>query len=265
MMHDNIIFWVLMCSHLLGDFYFQPQKLVVGKNNNMLLLLKHSVIYAMAVIVLILPYYNLQVILAIAVLTVSHLVVDYFKIIIIRHLNKESFAYKNAFCIDQIIHIAIIILIAYIYAINNAIVLNNIGNMLLNIYYNLQINLTPEMFIRLAFAFLLIGKPANIFIKEINQKDNILPSSNQSIPIIENRQSKPEYQNAGRLIGILERIIIVVMIILNQYAAIGLVFTAKSIARYDEITKNPSFAEYYLVGTLLSVIIAVSAVLAIQP
>lgn len=54
------------------------------------------------------------------------------------------------------------------------------------------------------------------------------------------------------------------MIILKQYAAIGLVFTAKSIARYDEITKNPSFAEYYLVGTLLSVIIAVSAVLAIQ-
>lgn len=37
-----------------------------------------------------------------------------------------------------------------------------------------------------------------------------------------------------------------------QYAAMGLVLTAKSIARYDKITKDERFAEYYLLGTLLS-------------
>lgn len=38
----------------------------------------------------------------------------------------------------------------------------------------------------------------------------------------------------------------------DQYAAIGFVLTAKSIARYDKITKDEKFAEYYLLGTLVS-------------
>jgi hypothetical protein len=156
--------------------------------------------------------------------------------------------------------------IAYIYANGNMIALNVIGKKVLNVYENLQVNLPFMVSVRLMFVFLLIGKPANILIKGINQKGNVYsPCHRESVPIIENRQNKPEYQNAGRLIGTLERIIIVIMVLLKQYAAIGLVFTAKSIARYDEITKNPSFAEYYLVGTLLSVIIAISAVLCIQP
>ena len=41
-------------------------------------------------------------------------------------------------------------------------------------------------------------------------------------------------------------------IAMNQYTAMGMVLTAKSIARYDQITKEQTFAEYYLIGTLLS-------------
>ncbi len=36
--------------------------------------------------------------------------------------------------------------------------------------------------------------------------------------------------------------------------AIGLVLTAKSIARYDKISRSSTFAEYYLIGTLASLI-----------
>lgn len=43
-----------------------------------------------------------------------------------------------------------------------------------------------------------------------------------------------------------------IFIAMNQYAALGLVLTAKSIARYDKIAKDEKFAEYYLLGTLLS-------------
>ncbi|PPK82351.1 uncharacterized protein DUF3307 [Lacrimispora xylanisolvens] len=38
----------------------------------------------------------------------------------------------------------------------------------------------------------------------------------------------------------------------GQYSAAGLVLTAKSIARYDRISKDQDFAEYYLLGTLMS-------------
>lgn len=40
-------------------------------------------------------------------------------------------------------------------------------------------------------------------------------------------------------------------------AAVGLVFTAKSIVRYKEFDRK-EFAEYYLVGTLYSILIALA-------
>lgn len=63
--------------------------------------------------------------------------------------------------------------------------------------------------------------------------------------------------NAGRFIGTLERIIILIFLSIGQYSAIGLVLTAKSIARYERISKEKKFAEYYLLGTLLSTLYAI--------
>lgn len=47
------------------------------------------------------------------------------------------------------------------------------------------------------------------------------------------------------------------LLFLDKYSAVGLTMTAKSIARYDQITKNPAFAEYYLIGTLYSILYTV--------
>jgi hypothetical protein len=57
---------------------------------------------------------------------------------------------------------------------------------------------------------------------------------------------------AGRYIGILERFIVFSFVLINQYAVIGLVFAAKSIARFEAL-KDRKFAEYYLLGTLASI------------
>ncbi len=61
---------------------------------------------------------------------------------------------------------------------------------------------------------------------------------------------------AGALIGVLERALILTFVLLHQYTAIGLVLTAKSIARYKEL-EDRNFAEYYLIGTLGSLLAAV--------
>jgi hypothetical protein len=70
-------------------------------------------------------------------------------------------------------------------------------------------------------------------------------------PELQHSGSKNE-NNAGRIIGTIERIIILIFISIGQYSAIGLILTAKSIARYDKIAKEKDFAEYYLLGTLIS-------------
>ncbi len=61
----------------------------------------------------------------------------------------------------------------------------------------------------------------------------------------------------GTMSGSMERLLMALMIGLQQFSAIGLVLIAKSIARYDKISKRPAFAEYFLIGTLYSTIATV--------
>lgn len=62
---------------------------------------------------------------------------------------------------------------------------------------------------------------------------------------------------AGKYIGVLERILILTLTMTGNISAIGVVFAAKSIARFSELSKK-QFAEYYLVGTLLSFLLALA-------
>ena len=62
----------------------------------------------------------------------------------------------------------------------------------------------------------------------------------------------------GRAIGILERGLILTMVLADVLSAVGFVITAKSVARFKDL-ENKEFAEYYLVGTLASTLLAVGA------
>jgi len=62
-------------------------------------------------------------------------------------------------------------------------------------------------------------------------------------------------ENAGEWIGILERIVTLTFVFTNSFTAIAFALTAKSIARFREL-ENKSFAEYYLLGTVASVAVA---------
>ncbi|EHO19487.1 hypothetical protein HMPREF9466_01418 [Fusobacterium necrophorum subsp. funduliforme 1_1_36S] len=68
---------------------------------------------------------------------------------------------------------------------------------------------------------------------------------------------------AGNMIGKLERALIVILLLQNQYEAIGFVLAAKSIARFRQLD-DKEFAEKYLVGTLASVLLALGATLLLK-
>lgn len=63
----------------------------------------------------------------------------------------------------------------------------------------------------------------------------------------------------GRIIGNVERLIVTTLVSLGQFGAIGLVLTAKSLARFPQLSSSRDFAEYYLIGTLVSVAVAMAA------
>jgi hypothetical protein len=60
----------------------------------------------------------------------------------------------------------------------------------------------------------------------------------------------------GATIGILERILIVVFVLTGTDVAIGFVVAAKTLARF-RLLDDRAFAEYYLLGTLASVAVAI--------
>jgi hypothetical protein len=62
----------------------------------------------------------------------------------------------------------------------------------------------------------------------------------------------------GRTIGTLERQLMLILILLNQWTALGFILAAKSAARLPEIRAriDVDYAEYYLIGTLVSVTVA---------
>lgn len=62
----------------------------------------------------------------------------------------------------------------------------------------------------------------------------------------------------GEAIGVLERWIALVMVARGDYAALGFLMAAKALARHKRFEEEPDFAEYFLVGTLASVLAAIA-------
>jgi hypothetical protein len=68
-----------------------------------------------------------------------------------------------------------------------------------------------------------------------------------------------EEYNRGRLIGNLERIVLTIVVAAGSYAALAFLVAAKGVVRSDEFEKSRDFAEYFLIGSLSSVLVALIA------
>ena len=70
----------------------------------------------------------------------------------------------------------------------------------------------------------------------------------------------PSPARIGATIGVLERLLIVTFVLTGSTAAIGFVVAAKTLARFKQLDDR-DFAEYYLLGTLASVAVALGTAL----
>lgn len=236
-----------LTAHFIGDYYLQWQAIADKKSVHLPSLLLHGFLYA-------LPFGLMAFLVDLPwwvwlVLAGSHLVVDTFKWLTDRlpFLTEDKL-----FLLDQFIHLAI-----------NFAVLAFLPQVA---YRPLFYALKPEVW-RWLLVLVLIGKPANVSFKAIFYRYNVTvksmdatqPSAGEPREIpTEVAESKP---GAGAWIGNLERVFVVIFAAASQYAAFGLLMTAKSVARYEKISKDPAFAEYYLIGTLYSVLFALLAYL----
>lgn len=241
------VFIVLISVHVLGDFYFQTESVAQRKKEEFKWVLLHAIIYA-AVSTIIIS--NIMPGLAYTytlIFVISHGIIDTLKFVVCHcrfvKSRAEICSSKNMFVIDQMMHILIIIFITY--STHNSLIEDLFNRQIIN-FFNM-IGISETLVLCWIIKMLLIHKPANIFISNILEKYK--PEGQKCSEIKGN--------NAGRFIGTLERIIMTIFITINQYSVVGLVLTAKSITRYNKIVEEPEFAEYYLLGTLLSTICAI--------
>ncbi|MGM0745501.1 hypothetical protein [Rhodohalobacter sp.] len=108
------------------------------------------------------------------------------------------------------------------------------------------------------FGFLMILNEINLLIRYILEKLQLAPLSELHQQQIDEKEFR-----TGRVIGFLERIFVFLFILMGQYTAIGFVLAAKGIVRYPEFG-NRNFAEYILIGTLLSVLMAMGVAFVVQ-
>jgi len=62
----------------------------------------------------------------------------------------------------------------------------------------------------------------------------------------------------GRAIGALERALALTLVLLGEYSAVGWIIAAKALARFRAL-EDREFAEYFLIGTLASFLLALLA------
>lgn len=80
---------------------------------------------------------------------------------------------------------------------------------------------------------------------------------------LDRRYGGEKEENVGEWIGVLERLIALTFVFTGSYAALGFAIAAKSIARFKEL-EDKQFAEYYILGTSVSLLVALFAGLAVR-
>lgn len=252
----------LIIAHLLTDFVFQPKSWVTdreekqGKSTKLYL---HVLVTAVVAYLLSGLYTNWVIP---AVIFFSHLLIDYLK----SKTDKDKFSY---FIADQVAHLLVIVMLSF-----------SIEHKWTTTLTTFEMITSNTKFWIIAAGYLFVTFPLGIIIGKATQKwrDQIIlekertatvESTDPEIQEIQNTVEQTEtattaqlistteeqelgLANAGKWIGICERILILTFVIMGQYTAIGFLMTAKSILRFSEKENTQLKTEYVLVGTLVS-------------
>lgn len=196
----------------------------------------------------ILPIFSVDMVLVATCAAVMYFIMDSVKHVVLRKKIRKIF---KVFVIDQCVHIIVILIMAYILSLGSfSIEPVKIVESMLN-----ELGHDVETISRWVLAILFIHIPANVFIQNFLGR---YKSEDEEFLI------KPD-NRAGRRIGTVERLVMLFLLSKDQFAALGFVLTAKSIARYDKITKDEKFAEYYLMGTLMSALCVIVCKILVLP
>ncbi len=224
----------LLLAHLIADFLLQPNSWVKDKNEKGIRsfkLLLHILVVTGVSTILTIDFFVWQIPVFIFVL---HYLIDLLKI----YFRTPKANDLLWFIADQFLHIISIIGVAML--------VEGAANQWIEALGEL---LSSKEVLVVVLAYCFIIWPSMIIIN--------LATQGWQTQI--NDEMGPSLQNAGKWIGILERILVLTFVLAAQFQAIGFLIAAKSILRISVKTENSAriLSEYVLIGTFISFTIAI--------
>jgi hypothetical protein len=242
---DASILVRLLIAHCLTDFLLQPRRWVEDKRKNTwksAYLWYHGLLTGAVAWLLL---WDLKAWWLILILTASHILIDGLKLSAAKAGSRRRNHDLLLFTLDQCLHILVIVLL-WLQWIK--------GWMKMDL--SLQRTLPDYRILARILGYLIVIGPVGFFIhfltrrwtRDLNMEDSL--------------------KDAGRWIGMLERVLIITFIYTNQFSAIGFLIAAKSVLRVtdkpdpsahpaDKPFSTRKHTEYVLIGTFLSFAIAI--------
>ena len=221
----------LLLAHILTDFAFQPGRWVKDKQERKLrspALYWHTLLTGVFAYIAMLDLSQWKLPLLIMI---THFAIDAWKL-----YRPNNLVY---FLADQALHILVIL--------TGWLILSNPD---LRFYLK---SLDRDLIFLYAAAFAFIIWPAGFIVSYATASWRRK---------IEEDLGGESLEKAGKYIGILERILILIFVLSGRYETIGLLIAAKSILRFNE-SKARKHTEYVLIGTMLSFVITLATGLAL--
>lgn len=224
----------LLIAHLIADFLLQPGSWVKDKNARGIKSSKlffHVLVVTALSVLFTLDYFSWQIPVFIFLF---HYLIDLAKIYFMPHKVNQLVW----FLLDQLLHILAI-----------AVVVVIIGEFSFDWSTAFTTLFSNQTSLIVLLAYLFVIWPTMIIVNLATKRwqNQIKEGVGPSLP------------NAGKWIGILERVLVLTFVLTVQFQAIGFLIAAKSILRISVKSEDSArlLSEYVLIGTFISFTIAI--------
>lgn len=280
MSHEPLVLAALVLAHLVADFVLQTDAIALGKFGDSPRAWSWLGLHALIVTLTALPLvvvFGVRGLTYVVITAIAHFTIDRAKIVLTMRAPQPapdavaeggdpaagpaldrawSARPAGLFVLDQLAHLAVLIVLWY--AVLWAAPATDVWNDLVGRFAQ---QADPQAVYRLTLVVVVLLDLAIVNVRAASLMIGTLvrapqPGVSDARAMAASGAGVAPEARVGAVIGILERLIVVALVLVSQYAAIGLVVTAKTIARFKQLDDR-QFAEYYLLGTLASIVTAI--------
>lgn len=269
----------LILAHLIADFFMQSDEMASKKMKYIHRHLLHHVIFTSIVVIGFWLYsypsssFLDKAVLPITVILVTHYAIDYVKIKLVDslHLSEgKNLKLLYFFIVDQLLHLFVLILTSFIFFRMDVL------KIAMRLFFADNGRLSPVNSLLLILIIIVLatsvsGHLIRILLGSIPNQlltfEGKYAYKNEWTSSREKGQGLTEEYHysvfnkhdltRGKLIGYIERLLVILLTFYNAFPAIGFIVAAKSIARFKQMDDR-DWAEYFLLGTLSSMFLGIT-------